>query len=264
MNTCSPILYSGLGNMMFKIAAAYSYCLRHNFEFKVYRSQCYDCAHSEFEPYVKTIFSNIDFITDASPNFPIFKEATMLYSEIPLVNQSFFILGDFQSNNYFKDFNQEIIDLLSPNQNQFDGENYCSIHVRRGDFITKSSDYINLDLNYYREACNLIPKGTKFIVISNDQDWCISNFTKTNGFRNIEFTDSGNPDYLDFEIMSKCTFNITSNSTFSWWSAYINQNKLKKVITPKKWITDSFAKVICRGQNTQYMKDLIPSSWKLL
>lgn len=264
MKVCSPILYSGLGNMMFKVAAAYSYCLRHDFEFKIYTSHCHDCNHSKFEPYKKTIFSKINFTNNTAPKLPVFKEPTMLYSEIPLINQSFLIMGDFQSNNYFKDFNKEVVDLLLPDQHQFDGENYCSIHVRRGDFIDKSSDYINLNLDYYREACKLLPNRTKFIVISNDQDWCMSNFTKENGFNNIEFTNPKNPDYLDFEIMSKCESNIIANSTFSWWPAYLNKNNEKRVIAPKKWITDSFARIVCQGQSTQYMKELIPSTWTLL
>ncbi|GHU78083.1 hypothetical protein AGMMS49992_27780 [Clostridia bacterium] len=45
-----------------------------------------------------------------------------------------------------------------------------------------------------------------------------------------------NQDYSDFEqyfMMSACRHQIISNSSYSWWSAYLNNNQSKIVIAPE-------------------------------
>jgi hypothetical protein len=51
--------------------------------------------------------------------------------------------------------------------------------------------------------------------------------------------------------MSRCQQNITANSSFSWWGAWLNQNPDKIIFAPKNWFAD-------KTINTD---DLIPESW---
>ena len=53
-------------------------------------------------------------------------------------------------------------------------------------------------------------------------------------------------------MMSICNHNIIANSSFSWWSAWLNKNPNKKVIAPKLWF----------GQQTNIdASDIIPDEW---
>ena len=60
-------------------------------------------------------------------------------------------------------------------------------------------------------------------------------------FENIKIKDSnhkiikGFKDYEDLISIAKCDHQIISNSTFGWWGAWLNLNKNKIVIVPKKW-----------------------------
>jgi len=57
-------------------------------------------------------------------------------------------------------------------------------------------------------------------------------------------------------LIAKCSDFITSNSTFSWWGAYLSQNHTKRVIAPTPWY----------GPGLQHIstEDLYPDSWEVI
>ncbi len=125
-----------------------------------------------------------------------------------------------------------------------------SLHIRGGDYH-KEPKYANIcTKEYYQNAINTIlekQQNAHFFVFTNDTNYAHS---ITAGFENITYVKNANfskdPGF-DLYLMSKCKHNIIANSTFSWWGAFINNNKTKIVLCPSKWtnaendVIDNFA-----------------------
>lgn len=124
---------------------------------------------------------------------------------------------------------------------------FIAIHVRRGDYITKHSDfYVNVcETDYYKKAIEMFP-GKKFLVFCKDgqgeeqdkldKQWCIDYFLPLLGDR-FQFMSTDDP-IEDFNLMASCESIITANSTYSWWCAYLCPNFGKTIVTPKQWFKD--------------------------
>jgi hypothetical protein len=131
-------------------------------------------------------------------------------------------------------------------------KNSVSIHIRRGDYITDKLLGNVCKIDYYKKAIEKMNKEVSnplFVIFSDDIEWCKNNFN----FINAEFVNwnKGMDSYKDMQLMSSCKHNVIANSSFSWWGAWLNNNKEKIVIAPSKWFND---------ENID-TKDVIPENW---
>jgi len=55
-------------------------------------------------------------------------------------------------------------------------------------------------------------------------------------------------------IMSMCNSNIIANSSFSWWSGYLNNNKNKVVIYPSVWFGEKINKDVSNMFYNEWIK----------
>ena len=135
-----------------------------------------------------------------------------------------------------------------------------SIHIRRGDYITKYEKiYAHLNLDYYNSAAKLIKEKinkerVNIFVFSDDIGWCKQNFKSTEDVIFIENT-TNKPDHEDLFLMSYCSHNIIANSSYSWWAAWLNANEQKIVIAPKNWYTE---------QSPEFNESIYPPTWTVL
>lgn len=170
------------------------------------------------------------------------------------------IFGYFQSEQNFHDIADEIIKELEvkdvpSEQNsammaQMSVCNSVCLHIRRGDYLNDAWKNLQVcDFDYYNRGVNEILNRVDdpvFYVFSNthdDLEWIKKNykFEDLTGRRDIKlvYVDLNNPDYEELRLMYTCKHFIISNSTFSWWGAFLSKNEKKVVCVPDRWNLDS-------------------------
>lgn len=116
---------------------------------------------------------------------------------------------------------------------------FAAVHVRRGDYLWLPHRHPFVGAFYLREAISRLrgghPSFRKFMVCSDDLPWCRRFFTADN-FPGLTFcfAEGGSP-VEDFFLMTFCGANICSNSTFSWWAAFLNRHADHRVVLPSRW-----------------------------
>ena len=158
-------------------------------------------------------------------------------------------------NNYFNEYTEEIkkifrFDKILDEENTIIANDILenksvSLHIRRGDFLLKKNHNHCVDLTkYYSEAIDQISKNfnkPKFFIFTDDPEWVTQNFSIISNFKVVNANKNINS-FIDMYLMSLCKGNIIANSSFSWWGAWLNNNKDKIIFAPKKWFNDKSIK----------------------
>jgi hypothetical protein len=148
-----------------------------------------------------------------------------------------------QSPKYWQGYEAEIRQYLTPKGCKPGIRDAVGIHYRRGDYVG-NPNYVQLDDWYYIMAFKMLYiYGKPIVYRSDDAAAIMDSFGQTCGTE-IE----------DFIALAECKEHITSNSTFSWWAAYLSNGK---VIAPKQWFAGELAKRCST-------KDLLPENWILI
>ncbi len=132
-----------------------------------------------------------------------------------------------------------------------------AIHVRKGkDYMSRIWYQQTCPIAYYQKAIKLIEekiKDPRFYVFTDNPEWVKENF------RDFEYTlvqenpVAGYGSHFDMQLMSLCQHNILSNSTYSWWGAFLNRNQSPIVICPEIWFNPNSCKeytsrqIRCKG-----------------
>jgi hypothetical protein len=267
MNYISTNHRGGLGNVMFKIAATIGVALDNHVDYlfsnEFLRPIDQITTHGlpDYRRFYDNVLRNITFINELPKPYITYVEDHFHYKPIPYQSGTNLLLdGGFQSEKYFQNNKQYIIDLFKPTveikelilSNYPEINQFVSIHVRRGDYLNFPNHHPQQSLEYYQEAVNQIGIDKTYIVFSDDVEGCKEMFE----FIPNKFFFNSGTDWLDMYIMSMCEHNIICNSSFSWWAAYLNENTNKIVIAPKKWFGNVYA--------SWDTSDLIPSTWQVL
>lgn len=255
-NFSTTYVYGGLGNVLFQISNAYSYALNHSKDFRLY-SDCFGhTSHTPNQHYLNNILKNIKIEENQllSENFLFFKETDHSYTPIHNIESSVCFDGYYQSYKYFIDYKDNINKLFNVEYTSIP-PNKCAIHVRRGDYLNYQNVYEILDVEYYNKAMDIIGYDCEFYIFTNDVLWCNENFKKNN----IHIIDEPDP-VKTFYKLSSFKKIIISNSTFSWWAAFLNDDD-KVVVSPNKWFKPEYLQTLTCKKYDQWINDLILPHW---
>lgn len=239
MSTVYAKQYGRLGNNLFQKAAAIGYAKKLGFEYK---------------------------LSTVPPRGAItIREEGHQYQELPsgFINIYFNLVldGYWQSERYFAHCREEVLKAFGYNWMPVFPET-CAIHVRRGDYLKYPDKHPVVTKEFLIQAIHRVlglAEVERFMFFSDDIEWC-KKFVRFELPQKLYdaydwFFSEGRTGREDLELMSSCQHQIISNSTFSWWGAWLNQNPDKVVVSPSKynWFGPGNAH-LCTD-------DIIPDSW---
>lgn len=181
------------------------------------------------------------------------KEPSYAYHPIPYY-PDMRIRGYFQSEKHFAHHRNRLLQLFAPRPKDLaymetkyrwllKHPNTVGVQIRYYKWEFPTGDmYPQYGKEYLEEAMALFPKSTLFVVSSNNLDFArkaIPTWAK-----NVTFLEN-EPHYIDFYLLSFCKHNIITNSSFGWWSAWLNQNPDKIVVRPAIWVNGLPNEDIC-------------------
>ena len=188
------------------------------------------------------------------------------------------LYGYYQTEKYFSHIAQEIRedftfrkDYLLPCQEYIDSlpSPPIFLHIRQSDNIGREEYHPILPIKFFEDALKEFPEETPCFVFTDDLEWCKKQeffkqerflFNESNGrysYKTIDGTGKLQNTLLpqvDLCLMSLCSGAIIANSSFSWWGAWL-QNDRGKVIAPdpKKWFGTAMSDLDT--------SDIVPDRW---
>lgn len=239
-------LQGRLGNQMFEVAAASHYAKKNDMDLFVRESDVIKLPGFDSNPpncynrYHEMILGRFNVFPNDTPfsAVEIKENQHQDFIQIPdNIGSDIYMNGIWQSSQYFPDYDQARSLFKMPDDvktrlcNEFDFQNSVGISIRRGDYLKFKSDVVIPLASWYVDVCKKHFSGKKFIVSSDSIEWCKQQFT----LPETRFIDFGAE--KNMWALSLCKDHVLSNSTFSWWTGFLNEQHDSRVIYPDKfWV----------------------------
>lgn len=227
-----------LGNVLFEYAAALSLDPE---------ATCYSDDPNVLaqEADFREVMPQIRIVRELPPGVRHYSEPEFHYHPFPSFapGEDVVLHGYYQSERYFDIPRVRAALALTPERRRSLESRYAdwlapddvtSIHVRRGDYLKVPHCHPFVGKDYFRKAIAALGDVRHFIVFSNDIVWCEAFFPKEFPDREFRFC-AGNTPSEDMHLQSLCRNHIISNSTFSWWGAWLDPRPDKRVLAPSEW-----------------------------
>jgi len=260
-------LTGGLGNQMFQYSAARALSLKNSvplyldasWYLRKFRPTVNTNRNYELGNFTHLANSNViwpfPLPTKIASGRSFFKNERVIKSEITqpvqlsreTIDQPVRMTGTWQNSDYFSKIRTELISefkvdetpeiLSNPDFLASHSNNTVAMHVRRGDYAThEPRPWSNqcLPIQYFQDALEFASNTVtieKVLIVSDDPEWCRENFKG----QMFHIAAASNTAIMDFQLLKNCRDHIISNSTFSWWAAWLGESGSRLVIAPKQW-----------------------------
>jgi hypothetical protein len=238
-----------LGNQLFQIASTIGLAVESKHDF---------C----FPKWSPNWFFKNELPVLSEQEFIAYREEQFQYNSKKFGKLNYDLEGYFQSEKYFDntltkhyfEFKEELIDKLKHTYKAAFLKKTILLSIRRGDFVDHP-DYFQLPINYYILALiNNFPdwKQRNLIILSDDINYCKFHFS----FLDNAFFGNQLSAIEQLALGSLCDDFIISNSTFSWWCAWLGEKEHSTIIRPLHYFTEAKNKI-------DNDCDYFPEQWKI-
>ncbi len=278
-------LMGGLGNQMFQYALGRHLSIKHQTDLK------FDVSYYTFHKkrkYELSIFNiKENFATEeeikklsgrrpeqaeerfsfwSRPKSYIKEQKIKFYPHILNLPNDIYLEGYWQIEKYFKDIKniiQKDFEIKRPisgmNQellNTIVSVESVNIHFRRGDYVSEETTFKHhglCPLDYYWRSLKQLTehvKNPQLFIFSDDMNWVRQNFQLDLPTTYIDHNLDNS--FEDLRLMTQCKYHIISNSSFSWWAAWLSPWRNKIVFAPQNWY---------QKRKDYYWDDILPQEW---
>ena len=225
--------------------------------------------------YKKIIGSETDLVLKMNRKFPLISKIRQVENEFVTVSRNALTAinvfeGYFQSEKYFLSISDQIragfrFPELDKGNNllkeQMLNSNSLAIHIRRGDYFSdpETARYHGvLAIDYFTKAIEKVRETqpeVRMFVFTDDAGWARLNLLPTCPEAIIADGNMGPDSWKDMALMTFAKHHIISNSSFSWWGAWLAGNRGIK-IAPGRWFNPEVASFD--------IHTIIPDNWTIL
>ena len=266
-------IMGGIGNQLFQYAAAKSLAIDKNSTFLMNlddysREDAQKVDHVEFKLNHFNVDSSKQITEDEINAYgdvktiiePLSSDNFAKFININEHSGNIHLKGYWQNENYFKHnesiIRNELTVKTPPNTknqkmlNEIDESNSVCLSFRRGEYLDPYfiAQFGICTEEYYKNAINFISKRVSnptFFIFSDDVEWIEDNVKLNYPTIPVNFNGVGF-EYEELRLMYSCKHFILANSSFSWWGAWLSNNKNKNVFAPNPWF-NSYTKqsILC-------------------
>jgi hypothetical protein len=263
------VISGGLGNQLFQFSFAHYLVKEFNARISLYapfpknggrdfklQSLCANCNHIDFVRTkrswrIDTTFKFLDFVNNNNFNGWL----SRLIEKYVHVERNAYISEEVKSSarlysGYFQHwyyvaqsqslFDCELNGIVTGSESMgvrssYNGD-YGVVHFRRGDLINFRSSMGLLKDAYFIKAIEIaraeLNPAIRLVVLSDDKSAAVKVFS---GITEEIFGPSDIEEWEALNVMSTARFVITSNSTFSWWGAFLCFQNGGEAYLPSPW-----------------------------